>query len=281
MQYALTIPNFGWYFDPRLAGEMAYEAEQAGWDGFFFWDHMHWGPFPAAPVADPWMLLTAAALRTERVRLGTMITPLSRRRPVKLARETLTLDHLSHGRLILGVGLGYFQKEEFEGFGEVSDLKERGKIMDESLEVLCGLWSGAPFEHHGKHFTVEPVQFSPASVQKPRIPVWVAGQWPNKAPFRRAARWDCAFPIPLGDQPLTSSDFAEIVAFVQAQRAEKAGPIDFAASGWTSGEDKAKDRDLVEPLRAAGATWWMESFDPWRFDLEAARKRVRLGPPRS
>ena len=122
------------------------EAEQAGWDGFFLWDHVIAG-VEGVPTLDVWVALTAMAMTTSRIRLGATVTPLPRRRPWKLARETVTLDHLSNGRLTLGVGLGV--PEEYETFGEDSDNKVRAAKLDEGLEILTGLWSGKPFEHHG------------------------------------------------------------------------------------------------------------------------------------
>src|SRR5215470_19306464 len=155
MHYGIYLPNFGEYGDPRLLAELAHEAEAAGWEGCFLWDHIHrW--HGQEPFADPWIALTAMALRTERLRLGPLVTPLARRRPWKLARETVTLDRLSGGRLTLGVGLGAPPREEFEQFGEDGDDKVRAKKLDESLEILTGLWSGEPFGYLGEYYTIAP-----------------------------------------------------------------------------------------------------------------------------
>src|SRR5689334_13471095 len=179
---------------------MARDAEAAGWDGFFLWDHVILWP---TPTCDPWVALAAVALATERVRIGPLVTPLPRRRITKLARETVTLDHLSNGRLVLGVGIG-LGPWEWEYLGEETDLRTRGAMLDEGLELLTKLWSGEPVMHEGRFYTCRgdkgpndptpiPTPFLPRPVQ-PRIPVWVAGTWPKKPPFRRAARWDGVVP---------------------------------------------------------------------------------------
>jgi alkanesulfonate monooxygenase SsuD/methylene tetrahydromethanopterin reductase-like flavin-dependent oxidoreductase (luciferase family) len=181
--------------DVDLLVRMGVEADRAGWDGFFLWDHMRLMREIPVPLFDPWVTLGAIAARTERVRIGTMITPLARRRPWKLARETVTLDHLSRGRLILGVGLGYPPDADFELLGEDPDERVRAEKLDEGLELLVGFWKGEPFEFRGKHFRVREAQFLSTPVQRPRIPIWVAGMWPNRAPFRRAVAWEGTFPI--------------------------------------------------------------------------------------
>jgi alkanesulfonate monooxygenase SsuD/methylene tetrahydromethanopterin reductase-like flavin-dependent oxidoreductase (luciferase family) len=194
LKFGVYLPNFGAFGEARTLAELAHDAEAAGWDGFFIWDHiarpMH------TPVVDAWVALSAIAMRTERVRIGALVTPLPRRRPWKLARETASLDRLSNGRLVLGVGIGSSggQPVEWEAFGEELDLKKRGEMLDESLEIINGLWSGEPFAFNGKHYQVKESQFLPTPLQTPRIPVWVAGNWPHHAPFRRAARWDGMIP---------------------------------------------------------------------------------------
>src|SRR5690348_5018854 len=152
MQYGISVPNFGAYFDPRVLAALARDAEQAGWDGFFLWDHML-GFYPGpVPVVDPWVALAAIAMATERVRIGPMVTPLPRRRPQKLARETLSLDRLSGGRLTLGIGLGGDPGGELTAFGEELDPPTRGRMLDEGLELLVDLWSGENVLHRGEHY---------------------------------------------------------------------------------------------------------------------------------
>ena len=275
MHYGLSIPNFGDYGDVRALAELAYEAEQSGWDGFFVWDHLNL-PEPQ-PMVDPWVALTAIALRTSRIRLGPMVTPIPRRRPWKLARETLSIEQVSNGRLILGVGLGYFPQEEFAHFGDEPDAKLRAAMLDEGLAMLAGFWSGRPFTFEGEHFRAENVHMLPAPLQQPRIPVWVAGVWPNKAPFRRAARWDGVFPIGNSPAPLSPAQIEEIVAYVRQQRADDT-PFDVVYGYKLTGEDPIADVAAVTPYRAAVLTWWVES--PEGCSLAEMRERIRRGPPR-
>ena len=280
VKFAIDAPNFGEYGNPRTLAQLAREAEDAGWDGFFIWDHIVFDQKDRPPIADPWIALAAIATATERIRLGPMITPLSRRRPWQVARQAVTLDHLSGGRLTLGVGLGHPPDADFEPFGEVWDDRARARRLDEALEVLAGLWTGEPFSQEGEHFRVSDVTFLPKPVQSPRIPVWVAGVWPGKAPFRRAARWDGAFPIKFGaggPEPITPDDVREIRAYVAEYRRSDA-PFDIIVVGYTPGDHPG--RDIVARLEEAGATWWLEGLDPWRGPLDEMRARLRAGPPR-
>ena len=290
------MPNFGEGIDARSISGLAREAEEAGWEGFFLWDHLlAFSPGPV-PVVDPWIALTAAALSTSSIRLGPMVTPLSRRRPVKLARETVSLDHLSGGRLILGVGIGAMPYE-WDYLGEEPDLKVRGAMLDEGLEVLTGLWTGELFGHRGEHYRVggEPTEeswraiFYPPPLQRPRIPIWVAGTWPTKAPFRRAARWDGVFPMKAENGrvlPMTPQDVQDVTRYVAGYRSSD-GPFEVVIAGETPGDDRAAGASIVEAYEEAGTTWWIESIEPWRFgwtgneswSSEEMRHRVRQGPP--
>jgi alkanesulfonate monooxygenase SsuD/methylene tetrahydromethanopterin reductase-like flavin-dependent oxidoreductase (luciferase family) len=281
VRYAVNVPNFGPYADPRTVAALAADAEAAGWDGLFIWDHVTFIKVWTLEIGDPWIILTAAALATERIRLGTLVTPLPRRRPSKLARETVTLDRLSGGRLVLGVGLGAPPEDEYGTFGEATDPRTRASKLDEGLEVLTGLWSGRPLTFHGRHYQVDDVTFHPTPAQQPRIPVWVAGEWPGTGPFRRAARWDGVAPMKAGGSPesLTPAEVSGVVELVGAHRSGR-GPFEVVVGGITEGRDPAADRDAVAALADAGATWWSEWLTPLRGDLEVVRARVRHGPPR-
>jgi alkanesulfonate monooxygenase SsuD/methylene tetrahydromethanopterin reductase-like flavin-dependent oxidoreductase (luciferase family) len=228
--------------DPRRVARLAARAEERGWDGFFVWDHIRYSP-PVRGVADPWVTLSAIACATERVRLGPLVTPPSRRRVHKLTREAVTLDHLSAGRLVLGLGLGSAHHGELEPFGEVADPPERARLLDAALERLAAYWDG---------------ELEPPPVQRPRIPVWLAARWPSRRPILRAARWDGVFPIDLpGPDAL-----AELVAEVRAARDPAAGPFDFVVTN-------PPDTD-VRPWATAGATWCLTGFGP-----EPTEARVR------
>jgi probable F420-dependent oxidoreductase len=281
MRYAVNLPNFGPYADPRTVAGLAADAEAAGWDGLFVWDHVTFIKAWTLEIGDPWIILTAAALATERIRLGTLVTPLPRRRPSKLARETVTLDRLSGGRLVLGVGLGAPPDDEYGTFGEATDPGTRAAMLDEGLEVLTGLWSGRPFSFHGRHYQVDDVAFRPTPAQQPRIPVWVGGEWPGAGPFRRAARWDGVAPIKAGGSPesLTPAEVGGVVEMVGAHRSGR-GPFEVVVGGVTEGRDPAADREVVAALADSGATWWSEWLTPLRGDLDVVRARVRQGPPR-
>jgi alkanesulfonate monooxygenase SsuD/methylene tetrahydromethanopterin reductase-like flavin-dependent oxidoreductase (luciferase family) len=289
MYYGLHLPNFGPYADVQLLCELAQEAEAAGWDGFFLWDQVARTTLAptVAPLADVWIALTAIALQTRRLRLGPLVTPLPRRRPWHLARETVTLDHLCGGRLVLGVGLGggYF---DFEALGEVSDLKVLGAMLDEGLQIVSALWSGQPFHFEGEYYHIREAQFLPPPLQQPRIPVWVAGMWPLKAPLRRAVQWDGFIPIGRDlalTEMLPPATMGEIVTEIRRRRRVEE-PFEVVHFGLTSGEDLAADRTLVAAYAHVGVTWWVENIVPERWGsweqwpLEAMRRRIRQGPPR-
>lgn len=248
MKRALFLPLFDELADPRTAVRLAVEAEEAGWDGLFVWDHVMWRP-PVERVADPWITLSAMAAVTDRIRLGPMVTPLARRRPIKVARETASLDQLSGGRLTLGVGLGSDRfGGEWSKTGEEQIDRVRAEMLDESLDVLRAAWSGEPVHHHGRHYTVDGLRFGPRPVQRPGVPVWVAGFPGNQAPIRRAARHDGFFPVNLTDP----GQLAEIASTLRELRGPE--PFDLAVA-LPAGTD-------LDPWAAAGATWWLAEFEP-------------------
>jgi alkanesulfonate monooxygenase SsuD/methylene tetrahydromethanopterin reductase-like flavin-dependent oxidoreductase (luciferase family) len=281
MRFSVNIPCFGDFADPRAVGRLARTAEEAGWDGLFVWDHLVHRSHGDRPFADPWMLLTAAALSTSRLRLGTLVTPVARRRPQALARQVATLDTLSGGRATLGVGLGGPIEDEYGSFGDTTDPVELAGRLDEALSLLPALWSGTAVSHAGPHYTVEDVTLLPPTVQQPRVPIWVAGYWPRKPPMRRAARWDGVVPLfeahRHGDVPPLDL-VAELLAYVGEQRGSLDG-FDVVLGGLTSPESAA---DVVGPLAEAGATWWDErqrQRGPDIDSLAAVLRRVEAGPP--
>lgn len=288
MQYGAYVPNFGPYADARLLAELAYEAEEAGWDGFFLWDQVSKTTLTPTfdPMVDPWIALAAIAMRTRTIRLGPLVTPLPRRRPWILARQSVSLDHLSAGRLVLGVGSGggYF---DFEALGEASAPTTLAAMLDEGLEVLAALWSGEPYHHEGQYYRIKEAEFLPRPFQSPRIPIWVAGMWPARAPLRRAARWDGVIPIGR-DLPLTAMlspvQMQDIVSSVGSQPGYNT-PFEIVHSGVTSGQDAGHDREVVATYQQVGATWWLEKILPERWGswtswpLEEMRTRIWQGPP--
>ncbi len=274
MRYGIDVPNFGDWANPRALAELAREAEEAGWDGFFIWDHLQ--AFPPAPFADPWVALAAMALQTRRIRLGTLVTPLPRRRPWKLARETVSVDQLSGGRLVLGVGIGVNHWREYAAFGEPTDDALHGAILDEGLEVLTGLWRGESFSFQGQHYQVQDAHFLPTPAQQPRIPIWVAGIWPNKKPLRRAARWDGVFPIK--HDGIKPDDVRALLAYIRQHRTS-AEPFDVVVAGWAYEHGREAGDALLAEYADAGATWWLEGFNEGA-PIAAVRARIQQGPPK-
>lgn len=272
MKFGFYTPNYDFCGDARVLADLAREAEDAGWDGFFIWDHLQ----VIEPAVDPWVALTAMALRTDRIRLGTLVTPVPRRHIAKLAREVTSLDHLSNGRLILGVGAGFPHLPDYAAFGDRGDARQRAAKLDEGLQLLAALWSGEPVKHHGEHYQVECPAFQPPA-QRPRPPIWVAAAWPAKRPLARAARWDGVVPVG-GSQGLevAPSDLAQIVAAVRSQRGGDAA-FDVTQFGVTRDPG---DTAAVAASAEAGATWWIEYVYARGGSLEATRARLRQGPPR-
>lgn len=249
---ALSIPNMT---EPAELVELGVRAEAAGWDGVFLWDHAHGSPGMPVPIADPWVVLGALATRTARVTLGTAITAAARRRPQKLARETVTVDRLSGGRMVLGVGLGE-PPEEYTAYGETADRRVVADKLDEALDVLAGLWSGERFDHHGPHYTVKDALFLPPPAQRPRIPVWAACIVPHTRPLRRAARWDGvvlgAFGASGDIEAVPADRVREAISLITEQRPPGAGAFDVAISH--AGIPSAAER---AGYAEAGVTWVM------------------------
>ncbi len=276
MKYGFVLPQG----NARLAADYAFEAEQAGWDGFFVWEPV-WGN-------DAWICLTAAAMRTERIRLGTMLTPLSRMRPWKLASETVTLDHLSNGRVILAVGLGATDTG-FGEFGEITDRRTRAERLDEGLEILTSLWKAQPFDFVGKHYQLHLNKIvgplgAPPPVQQPRIPIWVVGAWPRQKSMGRVLRYDGLLPTVMGKDGKvkfsspTLTELNEMAVYIKAHQISTA-PFDIIMEGKTPGDDRAKAAASLRPMAEAGATWWNETM--WdATDDQAVLLRIRQGPPR-
>jgi alkanesulfonate monooxygenase SsuD/methylene tetrahydromethanopterin reductase-like flavin-dependent oxidoreductase (luciferase family) len=253
--------------DPRTAADLAAEAEVAGWDGVFTWDGVALGELD---TFDPWVVLAAMAMRTERVTLGAILTPPARRRPWKLAREAMTLDRLSRGRLVLPVGLGALEDAGFGNVGEPVDARTRAERLDESLEILQGLWTGEPFAFEGRHYRFGPMTFRPTPVQHPRIPIWVAATLRSERSVRRALRFDGVMP--------QTSDVSEIRALAaRVARDRPGGDYAITVEGTSDPTDPAS-LDRIRAFDEAGATWWIEA--DWNgASVETLRARIAAGPP--
>ena len=288
MRFGIMLPPFEDFSDPRLLMQTAREAEAAGWDGFFLWDHLVNNGLYA--VADPWVALAAMATATTTLRLGTMVTPLARRRPWKLARELATLDQLASGRLILGVGIGEPPHEDFAAFGEDPDPKVRAEKLDEALAIITGLWGDEPLHFEGKHYQVDSVPFRPTPVQTPRIPIWVGGTFPRRGPMQRAARWDGYAPIKWSETGMQLEDWDAARAIIAAERTSDQ-PLTLVRLGSVHGLDPIQAVDRVTPYAEYGIDWWLEGVDPFSDEaswsrpwpagaIDEMKTQIRQGPPR-
>jgi alkanesulfonate monooxygenase SsuD/methylene tetrahydromethanopterin reductase-like flavin-dependent oxidoreductase (luciferase family) len=264
MKFALSLPNAA---PPARLIEIAVAAEESGWDGVFLWDHIHLLRALRLDVHDPWVVLGAIAYATDRVRLGALVTPLPRRRPQKFAKEVVTLDHLSAGRVVVGIGLGYPPDDEFDMFGEDGSIARRAAMTDEALEVVTALWTAEPVRHDGAHYYVD-AELRPAPVQRPRPPIWVACQWPARGSFRRALRWDGVMPIFIDGASIGPEVVREVVTEAATHREEPGRAFDIVVS-WDPAHSVAEYEE-------AGATWLIESRWPegdWLAELDAAARR--------
>ena len=277
MRYAYCINGFE---DFNANVDLACEAEEAGWDGFFLPDGLalealNYGPLP---LFDPWVVMGAIAVRTQRIRFGAMITPLSRRRPWKVARECVTVDQLSNGRLIFSVGMGAATDDGgFHKVGEAMDLKIRAQRVDEGLQIIAALWKGQPTSFAGEHFRLDNITMLPPPVQNPRIPIWVVGVWEKPKSMRRALAWDGLIPQRFRDwQPFTAEDIRKVRDYVLEHRSS-GGPFDIIAGGATPDKNSKQASEFLRQFDEAGATWWVEG-DMGTLSFDKCRERIRRGP---
>jgi alkanesulfonate monooxygenase SsuD/methylene tetrahydromethanopterin reductase-like flavin-dependent oxidoreductase (luciferase family) len=267
VRFGLNFPNFGLYAEPGLLVDLAVAAEEAGWDGFFVWDHIVVDD--GMPVADPWVLLGAIGQATSRVHIGPMVAALPRHRPWEVARRAVTLDRLTEGRMILGVGIGYWPEVEFGTFGDPTDARERADMLDEALTIIQAVWSAEPFDFDGDHYTIAENRFAPGPLGK--IPIWVAGMLPNLRPLRRAARFDGVVPMRSDEHRLDPSDVAMIASYVKTHR-QGDEPYDVVIGGPPTAD--------VEAFEQAGATWILSGPDLDDEPVEETIAWLRSGPPR-
>jgi alkanesulfonate monooxygenase SsuD/methylene tetrahydromethanopterin reductase-like flavin-dependent oxidoreductase (luciferase family) len=272
IKFGLDVPIDGEFADPHLLTSLALEAEQCGWHGFFVQDAIA----SDKPLVDPWISLSAIAVDTKDLRIGAFLTALPRRRPWKVARETVTLDALSNGRLIFAAGLG-FNPADFSNYGEDSSLQLRADMLDEGLHLLDRFWSGEKVTFDGAHYQVADVTMLPRPIQRPRIPIWLGGGWPVRAPFKRAARWDGIYVMTekATGGKMTPDDIREMRLFIAGHRGEWDDfEIAFADKTPIHSSDLGQ---LVWPFAEAGVTWWLEGL--WSMSPMEARKRLECGPP--
>ncbi len=279
MRFGLFVPPFHHLADPGRIASLATAAEAAGWDGFFLWDHMLAGP--GTPLLDPWVTMAAMACSTESLRLGAMVTPLSRRRPWVMARQATALDLLSKGRLTLGVGLGDDGWMEFSSFGEVTDPRERGLRLDESLEILRLLLGGDAVSYRGDFHAVTTDRFLPRPWQTP-LPIWAAGRWPRRRPLERATRVQGFFPIFRQEDPRLAPAQADLLAIQRELKSRGVGPeYDLVVTRQADLAPAARPRDAdLGRLAEAGVTWLLDGIPPDPVEPGDVDRVVRLGPPR-
>lgn len=277
MQYGISISPAGPGGDPAAMAALAAEAERAGWDGIFLEDYIVYQGQVGTDTYDPWVTMAAMAVATRRVRLGTLVTPLPRRRPWKLASEVVSLDHLSHGRVILGVGAGDHHDPGFRATAELHQPAIRARMLDEGLDIVTRLWTGEPVTFHGRHFQVEQLRLAPPPVQRPRIPVWIGGDWQLGGVKARVARWDgsCAYKGSPDEpwQDMTAADIRDI----RAAAGQRSG-FDIAVGGRERAADWDRDRQHISSVAAAGATWWIEWVKPG--NRQKTINAVKRGPLR-
>ena len=250
MRHAIFIPPSGQMAHPGVQAEIAASAEEHGWDGFFIWDHVLRKPEEPQEIADPWVCLAVVAAATQRIRMGPMVTPITRRRPIKLARETLSLDHLSNGRLVLGLGLGVDHSGELSKFGEEVDPVIRGRRLDEGVELLRRLWSGQTVDFQGDHFVAHDVTVVPPAGRPPTIPMWFAARGGARRPVRRAARYEGLFPVDI--------DADSLGAMVDLVRTER-GSLDGFDVAVRPGDGAGVTYDALADL---GVTWCLSPLNP-------------------
>lgn len=262
MKFGVNLPNG---YDAADLVQLAVDVEKSGWDGFFLWDHLNLGS-DRFQMLDPWVLLGAIATRTTRLTIGTLVTPVPRRRPQKLVKEVITLDQLSAGRAVLGVGLGVPTESEYAAFGESADPRVHAARLDEALPIIDGLLRGDRVEHRGEHYRVS-ARLLPGPIRTPRPPIWVAAMLPARAGVRRARRWDGIFPQSSGTGPLTPAALAELVADLRPEPG-------YDVVTWLGSEMP------VDELADAGATWGIVGPAGPEESLAEIRTRLLTGPPR-
>lgn len=273
MKYGVALP----YVDARSAANLALLAEETGWDGVFMGD--------AIWCTDPMIALTAAAMLTQRIRLGVMVVPVPLRKPWKIASEAAALDNLSAGRLTLGLATGAVWMGWHAFPDEVTDTRARAGMLDETIDILTLLFQGKQFDFSGEHYHLRLTQldeqyYPPPPVQKPRIPLWVAGAWPRMRSMQRILKCDGLLPLKMSPdgqfQEVQPDDIRDMKAYIDANRTLDT-PFDIIVEGKTAGMERTQITEKLTPWLDAGATWWIEGM--WGDTQEAVSQRLRQGPP--
>ena len=278
VKYAIDLPIPPFHrASANMIVDWAIMAEEVGWDAFCLWNHFIFDDPPGtSQTFDPYTLYGAIAARTKSILLGPAHSAIGRQRPWRIARTMATLDHISGGRMILGAVLGTYM--DYRYFGEDENQKICAEKLDEGLDIITKFWTGKPFSHNGAHYNVSELGFEPAPVQKPRIPIWVGGSWPNRAPYRRAAKWDGVMPTAIWPKQLTPQELLESLQLIESLRGNLKD-FEVIVGGRTTGSDAKKDEETITQWAEAGATWWSEGINAWRGKRGELEERIRLGPP--
>lgn len=275
MKHGLFLPAFDGLASVKRMSDLAVLAEESGWDGFFVWDHLRYTP-PVRDIADPYVCLAVMAARTSRITLGPMVTPIIRRRPQVVARQAVTLDHLSQGRLVMGFGIGDdYPDGELACFGELTDAVDRGRAADEGISIFQGLVSGEKVNITGEFFRAEDVAFHPTAFRSSGIPIWTAGRWPNPAPIRRAARHQGMMVIQLTEPEHIDELKARLIA-----AGADLEHFDIALWGQRDENMAYRPDDRYAQWAAAGVTWFLTGPGPFNLDYDEVREYIASGPPR-
>jgi alkanesulfonate monooxygenase SsuD/methylene tetrahydromethanopterin reductase-like flavin-dependent oxidoreductase (luciferase family) len=280
VQYAIDLSSVGPWGSPRTLAELGVLAEHSGWDAVFLEDYVVYAD--GLDTFDPWVALAAIAAATERIRIGTLVTPLPRRRPWKVASEAMTLDHLSNGRVILGVGSGDPTAADMNPVGEQPDARVRGAMLDEALGVIDALWTGERVHHQGAHYRLDGVALRPRPVQEPRIPIWVGGQYTKRRPRERALRWDgsCLYRAEPPDWVDMSPDDVRELRRLASERPDHGAAFTITIGGRPRGPDPNAERRYVTSIAEAGADWWNEWVPP-QTPVDRVRELIAAGPLRA
>jgi len=273
MRFGLYLPNQGEFADAGVLADVARDAEDAGWDGVFIWDEIVQVLPTHDGIADALIALTAMAVRTERIQLGALVTPLARLRPESFAVQTATLDRLSGGRLVVGVGLGN-PGTQFSAFGGPGDLRTRAEMVDEFLALLVALWSGERVSFDGRHYQAHDVALASPPADGRQIPIWVGADSHHRAPRRRAARWDGFAPASEGwpDEVIPAAEYREMVDDIRSMRASD-DPFDVVVIG--NGAGTVPAASSLADYEEAGVTWLLVQA----LTAADAADRLRAGPP--
>ncbi len=295
-RFAVAVPNLGPFANPAAIVSLALLAEEAGWDGFFLWDHLLWTWPEPTDVIEPWPVLGAIAQTTTRLMIGTMVTPVARRRPWQLAREVITLDHLSRGRMMLGVGLGS-PDEDFTPFWphpssaraptprelEAAEHRERWRRFHDGLQLLDQLLRGATADRDDALLTARDVTLRPRAYRNRTIPILVGGRATTMRGLHLAAEHAGGVPIAFDQESPGQPSLQQVRTYATTIR-QAAAPRTPVVAIWAHTDGRPRAASDIKPYIDAGVDWWIETVpggeetDDPRNTIDFLRKRITVGP---